>query len=193
MFGAYTTLTYFYSIKDNYVCGWHVMWFEINTHIHKHWTIHWCRIDNMASQIIGNATDCSRACLVYQQKTKKHLPPNRRIKCYSFVRRIPKWPIDFPYKGPTVRSIVISLVWSLDKLLSKQSRYHWFETKWCSRVVSVMCCGLWRVTNNRAITSSGLPSWSSIKGMEKNFSLSPVSYMRLNYSTFLCFDTVLHA
>ena len=72
----------------------------------------------------------------------------------------------FPHKGPAVRRFVISLVWSLNKLLSKESNYHWFKTQWRSRIVKVMYRGPWCVATNRAITSSGLSSWS-IMGIDK--------------------------
>ena len=49
-------------------------------------------------------------------------------------------PVDSPYKGPVMRSLHISFVATLNKLLNKPSNCQWFETPWQSYGATLMSC-----------------------------------------------------
>ena len=46
----------------------------------------------------------------------------------AFVRRIHRWPVNFPHKGPVMRCFDISFAVRLNKLLHTQLTYWWFQT-----------------------------------------------------------------
>ena len=56
-------------------------------------------MDIMASQITGHWVVCFTLCL--SQHQRKHQGP----RYWSFVRKIHRWPVNFPHKGPVTRKM----------------------------------------------------------------------------------------
>ena len=66
---------------------------------------------------------------------RKHFPRN-----WPYVKTIRRSPVNSPHKGQWRGALMFSLMWTLNKRLSKQSWGWWFETPSCS---------LWRHYNWR--------------------------------------------
>ena len=86
----------------------------------------------------------------------KHFP-----RYWPFVRGIHRWPVNSPHKVQWRGALMFSLIFALNKRLSKQSRSWWFEPPSCS---------LWRHCNGYRwwwVTSTNQPWRTGVLEIDK--------------------------